>query len=102
MKLRLSIYCILLLMCYNCGCHNPEDDMGHSDNITNDTFKHLSEHWKLSPKDTKQKVLKMLQDDKISDQHIQAMFEKAAKAYGQSVDESKHKTRRMLEDELEN
>lgn len=25
-------------MCYNCGCGNPNDDMGHQDNITTSTF----------------------------------------------------------------
>lgn len=25
-------------MCYNCGCGNPNDDMGNPDNITNLTF----------------------------------------------------------------
>lgn len=25
-------------MCYNCGCGNPNDDMGSPDNITNQTF----------------------------------------------------------------
>lgn len=25
-------------MCYNCGCGNPNDDMGNPDNITNATF----------------------------------------------------------------
>ncbi len=25
-------------MCYNCGCGNPNDDMGNPDNITNVTF----------------------------------------------------------------
>lgn len=25
-------------MCYNCGCGNPNDDMGHPENITNETF----------------------------------------------------------------
>lgn len=25
-------------MCYNCGCGNPNDDMGHADNITTATF----------------------------------------------------------------
>lgn len=25
-------------MCYNCGCGNPNDDMGHPENITNATF----------------------------------------------------------------
>lgn len=97
-------------MCYNCGCRNPDDDMGNGDNITNDTFHHLSEHWKTSDKETKEKVLKMLEDDKqslrpdglkITDDHLVEMFEKAAKAWGQSVDDAKKKTKNMLEDELE-
>ncbi len=25
-------------MCYNCGCGNPNDDMGNPDNITTTTF----------------------------------------------------------------
>lgn len=25
-------------MCYNCGCGNPNDDMGNPDNITTETF----------------------------------------------------------------
>jgi len=25
-------------MCYNCGCGMPDDNMGHSGNITNKTF----------------------------------------------------------------
>ncbi len=25
-------------MCYNCGCQDPKDMMGHDDNITDETF----------------------------------------------------------------
>lgn len=25
-------------MCYNCGCGLPDDNMGHPENITNETF----------------------------------------------------------------
>ncbi len=25
-------------MCYNCGCMDPKDAMGHDDNITDETF----------------------------------------------------------------
>lgn len=25
-------------MCYNCGCGNPNDDMGNPDNLTTSTF----------------------------------------------------------------
>lgn len=51
-------------MCYNCACGNPHDDMGHPDNITEETFA------------------------------------KAAKAMGQSVEEAKRETLRMLKRQL--
>lgn len=51
-------------MCYNCGCQNPKDDMGHPDNITDETF------------------------------------EKAAKAWGQSLDQAKKNTLELLEREV--
>ena len=40
-------------MCYNCGCHNPQDDMGNPDNITEQTLTHLAEHWGKSLKEAK-------------------------------------------------
>jgi hypothetical protein len=47
-------------MCFNCGCDIPDDNMGNSDNISNETF------------------------------------EKAAKAWGQTIDEAKENTYKLL------
>jgi hypothetical protein len=30
-------------MCYNCGCLMPDNDMGNSENITDETFKKAAE-----------------------------------------------------------
>ena len=30
-------------MCYNCGCGMPNNDMGNSNNLTNETFKRAAE-----------------------------------------------------------
>lgn len=90
-------------MCYNCGCQNPDDDMGHPDNITKSTLTHLSEHWGKSIKETKLELLKMLdKKDKLLEKepHLKEMFEKAAKAWGQSVDEAKKNTHDLLKNEL--
>lgn len=91
-------------MCYNCGCQNPDDDMGHSDNITTQTLKHLSEHWGKSLEETKRLVLKALEtEDKIlqEDHHLKEMFEKAAKAWGQSADQAKENAQALLKKELQ-
>ncbi len=91
-------------MCYNCGCQNADDDMGHSDNITNSTIKHLSEHWDKSFDETRLTLLHALenQDQKVLDEvHIKEMFVKAAKAWGQSVDQAKENTKFLLKKELE-
>lgn len=90
-------------MCYNCGCQNPDDDMGHPDNITNSTLHHLSEHWGKTFDETRLLVLKAMEgnDQKIlTDQHLTEMFEKAAKAWGQSVDEAKKNTLALLKKEV--
>jgi hypothetical protein len=88
-------------MCYNCGCSNPQDDMGSQDNITESTFEHLAKHWNKPIKETKSIVYKMLQEGKIDDSHLVEMFEKAAKAWGQSIDEAKMSTQRLLKNQLE-
>lgn len=86
-------------MCYNCGCQNPQDNMGDANNITNQTFIHLSNHWGKSLEETQMTVLKMLEtSDKTleEDEHLKEMFEKASKAWGQSVDEAKKNTLELL------
>ncbi len=89
-------------MCYNCGCQNPDDDMGSPDNITNSTLNHLSKHWDKSFDETRLILLQALenQDQKILEEvHIKEMFGKAAKAWGQSVDQAKSNTLELLKNE---
>lgn len=86
-------------MCYNCGCRNPDDDMGDVNNITTATLNHLSEHWGKTLPQTKIEVLKMLESGKVSDAHLVGMFEKASRAWGQSIDEAKKNTASLLKEE---
>lgn len=86
-------------MCYNCGCGDPQDDMGHPDNITEETLKALSSHWNISHEETKKKLLEMLSNNS-SDEFMDTMFEKAAKAWGQSIDDAKKKTIELLKQEI--
>ena len=90
-------------MCYNCGCQNPDDDMGDPNNITTQTLKHLSGHWNKSLDETKQVIMKALENkDKIltEDSHLKEMFEKASKAWGQSLDDAQKQTYNLLKKEV--
>lgn len=81
-------------MCYNCGCFNPNDDMGSDDNITNSTFDKLSQKWN---KDSKAEVKNLLETDKTSENlDVAGMFEKAASAWGQPIEEAKSNTLKLL------
>jgi hypothetical protein len=86
-------------MCFNCGCGNPNDDMGSSDNITNETFKKLADAEGKSVEDVKKSVLAALQSNTASVE-VKQMLEKAANAWGQSYDEAKKETMHMLSHEL--
>lgn len=91
-------------MCYNCGCQNPEDNMGDVNNITEGTLKHLSEHWGKSLQDTKLTLLKLLEtQDKqlVEDEHLKQLFEKAAQAWGQSLDQAKENAKYLLKKQLQ-
>ena len=73
--------------------------MGDANNITEATLEHLSEHWGKSLADTKLALLQMLEtQDKAleEDQHLKQMFEKAANAWGQSIDQAKKNTQALL------
>ncbi len=90
-------------MCYNCGCQNPLDNMGSDDNITEKTLIHLSEHWNKSLGETKEELFNLLQsnDPKLEeDRDLQEMFTKAAKVFGQSVEEAKNETHKLLKRQL--
>lgn len=47
-------------MCYNCGCGNPNDDMGNPTNITTVTFQKAADGEKQSLADAKAEILKLL------------------------------------------
>lgn len=54
-------------MCYNCGCGDPNDDMGKKPlhkggaSLVEEDFKHMAHEWKMSVVETKAEVAKMLQ-----------------------------------------
>jgi hypothetical protein len=96
----------IIYMCYNCGCYNPQDDMGDLHNITEHTFAHLAAHNSTTIKQTKQLVYQQLERQLIQkektkeDSHLTDMYQKAAKAWGQSIDEARKNTYQLLKSEL--
>lgn len=50
-------------MCYNCGCGNPDDDMGNPENITNQTFEKAAKAWGQSVDEAKKNALSLLKDE---------------------------------------
>lgn len=90
-------------MCYNCGCHNPHDDMGSPDNITEQTLIDLSTHLNKSLTDTKLYLIGLLEtknSELEKNNHLKEMFEKSSKAWGQSVDEAKKNTLDLLKSQV--
>ena len=89
-------------MCFNCGCHIPQDNMGNPDNITEDTIQKLAEHWADSVKNTKKRLLLLVQDPKlpIKDTYVEQLFLKAAKSWGQSEEKAKENTASLLKTQL--
>ena len=93
-------------MCYNCGCYNPQDYMGDTNNITEETFAHIAEHNNKTLKDTKQMIYHQLEKQLIQkekteeDSHLTEMFEKAANAWGQTNEEARKNTYQLLRQDL--
>ena len=48
-------------MCYNCGCKMPNNDMGKSENITNQKFKQASQAMGMTDEESKKNALELLQ-----------------------------------------
>lgn len=88
-------------MCYNCGCQMPDDTMGNPSNITNDTFKTLAKRWDKSFEETQKMVKDMLAKGETN-KDFEEVLEKAAKAWGQSIDEAKQNTLELLTQEMRN
>jgi len=91
-------------MCYNCGCGIADDDMGHQDNITNQTFGLLAKKLNKSLLDTKKLVYDYIADSSTlsgeEEVAVDQMFSKASLAWGQSVDEAKKEVAHMLKREV--
>ncbi len=95
-------------MCYNCGCQNPQDDMGDKNNITEQTFEYLSKEWNKSLKDTKLTVYELLKkqfeggnkEAKKEDPSLAEMFERAARAWRQDLTEAKKNTYEILKEQI--
>ncbi len=50
-------------MCYNCGCGNPNDDMGHADNVTNATFDKAATAEQQDPKEARKNTYELLKKE---------------------------------------
>ncbi len=76
--------------------------MGHPENITNSVLETLAKKWGKSLDETRQMILKSIEDNKVDENpDIKEMFIKASKAWGQSIDEAKENTKDLLKQELE-
>lgn len=81
-------------MCYNCGCFNPDDDMGSPDNITNEKLGLLAKSLNKDVQTLKKDVQTSLEGN--SPTPIEDAFQKAASAWGQSIDDAKKNTLKLL------
>lgn len=50
-------------MCYNCGCGDPNDDMGNPKNITNKTIDEASEVNGMTRKQSLEEMKKVLEKE---------------------------------------
>lgn len=83
----------------------PDDDMGDANNITNGTLKHLAEHSGKSLEAVQKDLVDLLQKEaggeKVEeDEHIKEMFEKAAQASGQTIEDAKREARMLLKQQI--
>ncbi len=89
-------------MCYNCGCFIPDDDMGFPDNITEKTLQDLANKWSKTLPETKKDLYRLLLDDnpKLGQEPLKSIFEKAAAAWSQSMEEAKKNTASLLKSQI--
>lgn len=56
-------------MCYNCGCEQPNDDMGRGKvssggaSLTEDDLKEMADKWGMSLEETKKNIFSLLQKE---------------------------------------
>jgi hypothetical protein len=92
-------------MCYNCDCGDPKDTMGNDDNITDQiTFAGLATKWGVTFDQVRQIVYNDLigqpptNPTQVAD--IAYMYDLAAKAWGQTIDEGRMYTLKLLKREM--
>jgi hypothetical protein len=51
------------IMCYNCGCEMPDNDMGNPKNITNKTFEEAAKAMEQSVEEAKRFTLELLKSE---------------------------------------
>ncbi len=88
-------------MCYNCGCDIPDDDMGHPDNIINQTLDKIAGEMGLEPGSFRTKLTHELEaqieDASMElDPAVDEMFLRSSNAWGQTVEEAKKNTLILL------
>ncbi len=79
--------------------------MGSDDNITEETFEHLAGDLGKSVQDVKLMVFHQLEEKQAGksvemEPHLVELFNKAAKSWGQSVEEAQKNTFRLLRKQL--
>ncbi len=77
-----------------------DDSMGSDFNIVDLSFAKIAAKRNKTVNELKEEVLKDLEEDKITDPEIEAMFQKATEAWGQSLEEAKFNTMILLRDQL--
>lgn len=87
-------------MCYNCGCHIPQDDMGNPQNITNSTFEKLASLRQVSIEEIKKLVYDYLVEEKTDDIQLEEMFANAATSWNQSLEEARKETLKLLKTQI--
>lgn len=77
--------------------------MGHHDNITEKTFSTMAESENTTAQELKEQLYQRLVDDKQpvnNDPMYKELFEKAAAASNQSVDQAEEETQKLLKKTL--
>ena len=85
-------------MCFNCGCRIPQDDMGNPDNIHTQMMEKLAQKWDLTLPEVEQIFLDYSLGKNVGDKdaELEMIFEKASLAWGQSIDDAKLETAKLL------
>jgi len=74
--------------------------MGSPDNITVKTLRDLADKLKVTEVSLHETLYQYLAGSKNDNSQFEGLFSKAAKAWGQSVEDAKKETQKLLKEEL--